>query len=339
MQPIWSRWVAVTSVVVCLAGGATRPQYGGTMRVEIREAIETPDPPQSGPGIADLASAFSITRWEGGRSATYAADNNAPGGRPCLVGVEIQMARPLREQAIDLELGKADLVELGPNELRRAAAGRRVWRSSAVRLLALEFGTEATDPRVREALAISVDRVAIHSVLLQRQGDIAGGLLPQWISGYAFLFPTTPDPARARTLAGPLPAAMRALTLSFQDPAWRVVAERIAVNARDAGLMVTVVPANPTADVRLVEVRITSAEPWQALAGLAASLSLPEPPHAGSAEALFAAERSLLADFRVIPLLHLPYVYGVGPRVRGGPGITPLGEWRFEKLWLEGARP
>jgi peptide/nickel transport system substrate-binding protein len=339
MQPIWSRWLAATSIVVCLAGGATRPQYGGTLRVEIREAVETPDPPQDGPGIADLGAAFSITRWEGGRSAVYTADPSAPGGLPFLDGIEIQMARPLREQAIDLELGKADLVELGPNELRRATAGRRVWRSAAVRLLALEFGPEAGDPRVREALGLSVDRAAIHSVLLQRQGEIAGGLLPQWISGYAFLFPTTPDPARARSLIGPLPPALRTLNLSFQDPAWRALVDRIAVNARDAGLMVNAALANPAAEVRLVEVRITSADPWKALAGLAASLALTEPPHALSAEALFAAERNLLADFRVIPLLHLPYVYGVGPRVRGGPGITPLGEWRFEKLWLEGARP
>jgi peptide/nickel transport system substrate-binding protein len=338
MQPIWSRSLAVTSVVICLASGATRPQYGGTLRVEIREAIETPDPPQTGPGIPDLGAAFSITRWEGGRSAIYAADGSAPGGRPFLDGIEIQMARPLREQAIDLELGKADLVELGPNELRRAG-GRRVWRSAAVRLLALVFGPERNDSRLREALALSVDRAAIHTVLLQRQGEIAGGLLPQWISGYAFLFPAAPDPARARSLAAPLPPALRTLTLSFEDPAWRAVAERIAVNARDAGLTVTAAPANPAADVRLVEVRITSAEPWQALTALAASLALAEPPHGGSAEALLSAERGLLADFRVIPLLHLPYVYGVGPRVRGGPGITPLGEWRFEKLWLEGVRP
>jgi len=339
MQPIWSLWLAAISIAIALAAGATRPQYGGTMRVEIREAIETADPPQKGPGMADLGAAFSITRWEGGRSAVYAADGNAPGGRPFLDGVEIQMARPLREQAIDLELGKADLVELGPNELRRAAGGRRIWRSAAVRLLALVFGPQVGDARVREALALSVDRAAIHSVLLQRQGEIAGGLLPQWISGDAFLFSTTPDAARARSLVGPLPAPMRALTLSFEDPAWRAVADRIAVNARDAGLMVTAAQANPAADVRLVEVRIFSAEPWQALAGLAASLGLAEPPHSGSPEALFAAERGLLADVRVIPLLHLPYVYGVGPRVRGGPGITPLGEWRFETLWLEGARP
>jgi hypothetical protein len=25
--------------------------------------------------------------------------------------------------------------------------------------------------------------------------------------------------------------------------------------------------------------------------------------------------------------------------VKGGPGITPMGEWRFENLWVEAARP
>jgi ABC-type oligopeptide transport system substrate-binding subunit len=70
---------------------------------------------------------------------------------------------------------------------------------------------------------------------------------------------------------------------------------------------------------------------------------LPAPPRDLSANASpeqnYAAERALLEGFRVIPLIHLPDVYGVGPRVKGGPGISPLGEWRFEDLWLEGARP
>jgi len=47
----------------------------------------------------------------------------------------------------------------------------------------------------------------------------------------------------------------------------------------------------------------------------------------------------LLEGFRVIPLFHLPDAYAVSPRVRGGPGITPLGEWRFQDLWLENGRP
>jgi MarR-like DNA-binding transcriptional regulator SgrR of sgrS sRNA len=329
----------LTLAVSCLlAAAATRPRYGGTLRVEVRVNIETADPPQAGPGMADLAGAFSITRWEGGHLAVYTANDDAPGGRPYLDQVEIEMARPYREQAVDLELGRADLVELGINEARRSAAGRRIWSSEPVRLLALSFGARISDTRVREALALAIDRAAIHNVLLQRQGEIAGSLLPQWISGYAFLFPTVPDSARARALTGSLPLEARTLSLRV-DPEWRTMADRIALNARDAGLVVSPALANANADLRLIEVRITSSDPAEALASLAAALGLPEPPRGASAEGLLAAERSYLADFKVIPLFHLPYAYGVGPRVRGGPGITPLGEWRFENLWLENPRP
>ena len=322
-------------LLACLLSAAERPHYGGTLRVEVHASIETADPPQTGPGMADLAPAFSITRWEGGRLAVYTAADNAPGGRPFLDSMEIQMARPYRDQAIDLELGRADLVELGVNEVRRQAANRRVWATEPVRLLALVFDPRVTDPRVRESVALAIDRSAIHTVLLQRLGEIAGSLLPQWISGYAFLFPTATDPAKARALALAAPPPARSLSLSFDDSQWRPVAERIALNARDAGLQITVAPGNANAELRLLELRIASSDPSQALASIASSLGLAEPPHAATPEGLLAAERALLADFRVIPLFHLPYSYGVGPRVHGGPGITPLGEWRFENLWLE----
>jgi MarR-like DNA-binding transcriptional regulator SgrR of sgrS sRNA len=305
----------------------------------MRESIETADPPQSGPGMGDLAATFSISRWEGGRLAVYSANEDAPGGRPFLDAVEIHMARPLREQSIDLELGKADVVEVGPGEARRLGAGRKLWSSAPVRLLALVFGPHVTDSRVREALALSVDRAAIHNVLFQRQGDITGALLPQWISGYAFVFPTAADPGKGRNLIAALPPPLRSLTLSLDDAAWRPVADRIALNARDAGVAVTVGAPHPNADVRLVEIRVTSAQPWEALANLAASLGLPQPARGASTEALYAAERALLEGFHVVPLFHLPYFYAAGPRVHGGPGITPLGEWHFENLWVEGVRP
>jgi hypothetical protein len=253
--------------------------------------------------------------------------------------VEIEMARPLRDQSIDLELGKTDVVELGPSELRRQPARRKVWPSAPVRLVALVFGPRVEDARIREALALAVDRAAIHNVLLQRQGEVSAALLPQWLSGYAFLFPATADAARGRTLVAGIPAAVRAISLGVEDAAARAIAERIALNARDAGLAVSVVPQAAGADVRLVEVRIGSLDPALALAGIAVSLGLPEPPRADSPEALYAAERALLEGFRVIPLFHLPDVYGVNPRVKGRAGITPLGEWRFENLWLEGGRP
>jgi Bacterial extracellular solute-binding proteins, family 5 Middle len=330
-----SRALGILLLLALTAFPATRPHYGGALRVEIRESIETADPPQSGYNLSELNRAFSITQWQAGGRAVYTADENAPGGRPFLDTVDIQMGRPLREQGFDLELGKADIVQLDPAEARRS--GHRVWSSSPVRLLAVVFSPHIADTRVREALALAVDRGAIHNVLLQRQGEITAALLPQWLSGWAFVFPAAQDVARARSLVAALPAASRSFTLAAADPANRRIADRIALNARDAGLVVTSGATN--ADARLIEVRITSADPARALAGIAAALALPEPPRADSPEALYTAERALLEGFRVIPLFYLPDVYGVGPRVRGGPGITPLGEWRFENLWLENARP
>jgi peptide/nickel transport system substrate-binding protein len=330
-------WRSALLLCACVGLAAVRPHYGGTLRVEVRESFETADPPQSGHGMAELNGAFAITRWEAGRRAVYADDENASGGRPFLDTVDVQMGRPFREQAIDLELGKADLVELGPNELRRNS--RRTWSSSPVRLLALILGPRIEDPRVRQAVALTVDRAAIHNVLLQRQGEISGALLPQWISGYAFAFPAGADVAGARALAASAPAARRTLTIAADDPVWQPIAARIAVNARDAGLMLSTAPGGPAADIRLVEVRIGSADPAHALAGVAAAGGLPEPPRADSPEALFNAERALLDGFHVVPLFHLPYVYGVGPRVKGGPGISPLGEWQFGGVWLEGGKP
>jgi hypothetical protein len=299
----------------------TRPRYGGTLRVELREAVESPDPPQTGPGMADLSPAFAVTRWEA-RHAVFTADENAPGGRPFLDSVDIQMALPRRERAI--ELGRADVVELAPAEAARIPAGQRIWSSSPIHLIALVFSPRVEDARVREALALAIDRAALHKFLLQGQGEIAGGLLPQWISGYAFLF----SAARPRLVSSPV----RTLTLAADD---RAMADRIALNARDIGLTITVVSSSANADVRLVRMRIASSDPGPALAGLAAALGLPEPPRADTPEAQYAAERALLDGYKVIPLFHLPDLYAVGPRVRGGPGITPLGEWRFEHVWLE----
>jgi len=306
--------------------------------VEIRETMETADPPQTG-NLGALTSGFAVVQWEGGRHAVYSADPAAAGGRPFLDSVEIQMGRALHDQSIALSLGKADVVEFDPNEPQRAGSAPKIWSSAPVRVLALVFGPRMENARVREALALAVDRNSIHNVMLQRQGEISGALLPQWLSGDAFLFPVATDVAKARALVSGVPPAVRTFTLGVADPAFRRIADRIALNARDAGLAVSAAPSSAAADVRLVEVRIASSDPAAALAGVASSLGLAAPPRTDSPEALYTAERTLLEGFRVVPLFHLPDVYGVGPRVKGGPGITPLGEWRFENLWLEGARP
>jgi hypothetical protein len=310
------------------ACAATRPHYGGTLRVEVSAAPPSPE-------VFGTPKGFLLTSWETGRRVVFSADDNAPGGRPFLDTLEIQMGRSLRDQAVDLELGKTDIVELSRTEARRQSAGRRVWLSSPVRLMALVFGPRVTDAHVREALALSVVRTAIHSVLLQRQGEISGALLPQWITGYAFLFGAESDVAKAKSLVAGLSPADRTLSLAVDDPADQSIADRIRLNARDAQLTVTAAPANTTADVRLVETRIAFADAPHALASVAAAFGLNEPPAARTSEEQYAVERALLDGFRVIPLFHLPDAYGAGPRVQGGPVITPLGEWRFDKLWVD----
>src|ERR1039457_2191458 len=248
MRLTWSRWFAAGSIAIALAAGAaTRAHYGGTLRVEMREAYERREE------MAQPAG-FVLARWEAGRRAVYTADESAAGGRPYLDSIEIQMGRPLRDQSTDLELGKADVVELGRNELRRQVAGRKVWSSSPVRLMALMFGPRVEDARVREALALAVDRGAIHSVLLQRQGEVSGALLPQWLSGDAFLFAPAFDVARARSLVTALGAPARTISLAVNDASLRPIADRIALNARDAGLVVSVTVQSGNADVRLLEV-------------------------------------------------------------------------------------
>lgn len=289
---------------------------------------------------------FRPTAFEPGRHAAFAANEEYWGGRPFLDAIDVQLGRGLRDQLADLELGKADIVEVGPTDLRRASDhGRTVWSSAAVSLIALAIAP-APDPRLREALALSIDRAAMHTVLLQKQGEPTAALLPRWISGYAFAFPTAPDLARARALANALPPAARTLALSY-DPAMRAarsLAERVAVNARDAGLTVQVSPQNPRADARLVEVRLASLDPAQALAGLAAALGLQEhaaPAAATSPAALYESERKLLDGFRAIPLFHLPVLYGAASRVRvyAPPPVTRLGDWRFDNVWLSVTAP
>ena len=286
---------------------------------------------------------FRPTAFEPGHHATFTSNEDYWGGRPFLDAIDVQFGRSPRDQLADLELGKADVVEVGPADLRRASNhGRTIWSSSPVSLIAMLFAP-APDPRLREALALSIDRTAMHTVLLQKQGEPTAALLPQWISGYAFAFPTAPDLPRARALANSLPPAARTLTLTY-DPSMRVarsIAERVAVNARDAGLTVQVSPQNPRADVRLVEVRLAALDPPQALTAVATALGLETPAPSAAPAALYESEHKLLAGFRAIPLFQLPVLYGAATRVRAyaPPPITRLGDWRFDNIWLSGTAP
>ncbi len=289
---------------------------------------------------------FVLSGWQAGRSIVLSANEDYWGGRPFLDGVEIELGHGSRERLLGLELERADLIDLGPDEVRRAAERQaEFWTSSPVELVALVFEPArpaVEDARVREAIALSIDRAAMHAVLLQKQGESAGSLLPQWMTGYAFLFPPARDLARSRERVSALPAKAREVTLGCAgcDPLASSIAERVALNAKEAGLVVRVAVRAGPADLRLVHLRVASPIPSIALSRLVASLRgseiLPALGEAGL-ESVHSAEATLLKDLRVIPLFHLPELYASAKRVQRHPVPSgPDGGWRLEDLWLSG---
>ena len=289
------------------------------------------------------AGPFRITEWQPGKRALLAAHEGYWGGRPFVDFVEVRMGRAYRDQSIDLELGKADLVEVPAADVRRTAQqALRIWTGAPSDLLALTFErgrAPAEDAHLREGLTLSIDRDAIHNVLLQGQGESGAAILPGWLSGYAFLFPAARDLDRARQITGALPKPVPRIALAYDpaDPLARPIAERIALNAREAGLTIQAAPG-PHADARLVRLPLRSLDPAQVLAEVAAKFGFEPQTLAVTPESLFAAERKLLEDFRLVPLVYLPEVYGLSPRVRNWDP-QPWGDWRLDNVWLEGKTP
>src|SRR6202521_4249701 len=255
---------------------------------------------------------FLVAEWQPGKRLKLAANEESWAGRPFVDAIEIEFGKSLRDQAIALELDKTDVIETAP---QAANGSQRHGRSSSsslpVELLALVFSanSKAQDPRFREALALAIDRKPIQSVLLKGAGEPAAGILPNWMTGYSAVFSSQANPQRARTLlAG---SRQPALNLSYdpRDPQAQLIAERIALNAREVGITVQV-SLSGTEDIRLVRAVLPSPDPVTSLGEAARQLGLPQPgfpaTRGNSLDDLYQAERSLLAGYAVIPLFHLP---------------------------------
>src|SRR6185295_10324527 len=105
---------------------------------------------------------FAINRWEPGKKLTLTARDDYWGGRAFVDSIEIEMGKSFRDQAIALDLGKADIVEFGPEQARRAVLdGRRLENSAPAEWMALVFERNSQSPEeelLRQALSISIDR-------------------------------------------------------------------------------------------------------------------------------------------------------------------------------------
>lgn len=286
---------------------------------------------------------FHIVDWQPGKKLTLAAEEGYWHGRPFLDGIEIEMGRSFRDQMTALELGRVDLVEVAPEQVHQVALdGRRLASSAPVELLALLFTRDAQTPEeksLREALAWSVERGSIRSVLLQGAGQPAAGVLPNWISGYGFVFSTNADLARARHAREQV-RTVSTWTVGYDgsDAVARLLAERVALNGKDAGLSLQPTSA-ATTDLRLVRIPLASADPWITLAAVSSLAGLTMPKNeSGSVEDLYAAEQAVVATQKIIPLFHLPVTYAASASLKNWT-LRPNGSWNLADAWLGSGKP
>jgi len=326
-----------------------------------------PDGMLMGTGPFFVAEASTETRKPsnsagaiGASHLRFRANGETWAGRPFLDGIDVTLGVPSLRQLLDLQLGKADLVELSPDMVRRAMQENlRVWSSAPVTLYGLRFDDAqlvAADAKLREALALSLDRHTMANVLLQKQAEPAAALLPQWLSGYAFLFTVEKDIERAKEIRGALPPKAAAskeplrLRVEAGGDLPKLLGERVAVNARQAAIPLQVVNraaargSNATATsndaapgLHLFAWHYSSLSSRVELESFVSILNLGE--SSGSLvsstdpEQLYAWEKKLLEERRVLPLVVLPEYVGIGPNVRDWMPAR-WGEWHLADVWL-----
>ena len=191
---------------------------------------------------------FHVTAFEAGKRVVLAATEDYRLGRPFIDSIEITMAgRAARERILDLELNKADFAEIPAEDARRAAEhGVRVSRSKPDELLALVFNGDEpgrgkpVSAKVREALAL------IHRSRGDREFYFAEGRRACGRASAAVVerdgvpLSTAADPVHAEDFSAQIvPAPKIVLGYDSGDSLLQAVAERIVVNAREAGIRVT----------------------------------------------------------------------------------------------------
>jgi hypothetical protein len=204
-------------------------------------------------------------------------------------------------------------------------------------LLALFFAREARSEdeiRLRNALAASIDSAALNNVVFQSAGEPTGALLPNWLSGYGFIFPAGSVATRPR-----VPRSITwTLSCDSSDPVARIAADRILLNAKDAGITLQIVNSD-NADIRLLKIALPSADSETALAELAREFQLPAPAFPNSSvSSLYAAETASLQTRRVVPIVYLRTAVAFRSNVHGLK-LLPDGSWQLDNVWLSAETP
>ncbi len=293
----------------------------------------------------------------------FRANEECWAGRPFLDAIEVTLGQPPLRGILNLQVDRDDVVEIPPDLVRKARQDNlRIWSSRPDTLLALRFDGEAQssalDPRLREALDLALDRDTMANVLLQKQALPATAFLPQWLSGYAFLFNSPMNLERAKEIRASLPANIAGgadplrLRIDAVGDLMKLLGERVAVNARQANLSIQVVSrsaatgtaAAPSSNAGLHLFvwhydSLSAPAELQALARyLHSETSAQAASESTDLEKLYAEERGLVEERQLLPLLLLPEYVGLAPNVRNW-SAAPAGEWRLADVWLDSSEP
>jgi peptide/nickel transport system substrate-binding protein len=294
----------------------------------------------------------------------FRANEDCWAGRPFLDAIEVILGQPPLRGILNLQVGRDDIVEIPPDLVRKARQDNlRVWSSPPDTLLALRFDddaqTAAANPHLREALDLALDRDTMANVLLQKQALPATAFLPQWLSGYAFLFGNPMNLERAKEIRATLAANIAGgtdplrLRVDAVGDLMKLLGERVAVNARQANLSIQVVSrsasssvagatSSPGNGVHLFAWHYDSLAARTELQALARYLhsesSAQVAAETSDPERLYADERRLVDERQLLPLLLLPEYVGIAPNVRNW-SVAPSGEWRLADVWLDSGEP
>jgi peptide/nickel transport system substrate-binding protein len=295
-------------------------------------------------------------------------------GRPFVDEIDVLLGVPALRQLFDLQLGKTDVTDLSPELAHRAARDNlRVWSSAPVYLYALQITAGASrgdagtarpataKPGLGEALSQALDRATMANVLLQKQAEPAVSFLPQWLSGYAFVFGTESNVGRtkeisARSSGGPSSPQPLRLRVDAAGDLAKLIAERVAINARQAGMAIQIQArasarddaagdAAPTRSlesetVRLVAWHYSSLSRRAELGDMISGLQFPtdtSEPSTESAEQTYEYERALISEYQLIPLVVLPEYVGLSTRVRDWLP-DDWDAWHLADVWLDGRK-
>jgi MarR-like DNA-binding transcriptional regulator SgrR of sgrS sRNA len=251
---------------------------------------------------------------------TLAANENCWQGRPFVDAIEIRVHRSIRDQWLDLSVGRADLAEVPAEQLRQAREQRlTVLQSPPVTLLALSVASSGVlgNPDLRAAVALAIDRGALSNVIFQKQGEVTASLLPSALTGYSFLFPAERDLNKSHEKHGGLTPPPLTMTTEGGS-AMQLAAQRIALNLHDAGFTVQVVAAGGArpADLALRRLPLALNQPQAALEAMLRGAGVQAPVLEQTPAGLYKVERDFLETHTLIPLLYLSRAYAIGGRVR-----------------------